>query len=53
MAAESSELFGTDVDVLTRSSVEWSQNCIHHKEILETEETFLCGVTTHTCSTCP
>ena len=39
MAADLSELFGRDVDVLTRSSVERSQNYIRRKEILETAET--------------
>ena len=39
MAAKLSELFGRDVDVLTRSSVERSQNYIRRKAILETAET--------------
>ena len=39
MAAELSELFGRHVDVLTRSSVERSQNYIRRKAILETAET--------------
>ena len=39
MATELSELFGRHVDVLTRSSVERSQNYIRRKSILETAET--------------
>ena len=39
MAAELSELFGRHVDVLTRPSVERSQNYIRRKSILETAET--------------
>ena len=39
MAAELSELFGRDVDILTRSSMERSQNYIRRKAILETAET--------------
>ena len=39
MAAGLSELFGRDVDVLTRSSVERSQNYIRRKAILGTAET--------------
>ena len=39
MAAELSELFGRPVDVLTRPSVERSQNYIRRKSILETAET--------------
>ena len=38
MAAELSELFGRHADVLTRSSVERSQNYIRRKTILETAE---------------
>ena len=39
MATELSELFGRHVDVLTRSSVERSQNYIRRRTILETAET--------------
>ena len=39
MATDLSELFGRHVDVLTRSSVERSQNYIRRKSILETAKT--------------
>ncbi len=38
MAAELSELFGRQVDVLTRRSVERSPNYIRRKEILDSAE---------------
>ena len=41
MAAELSELFGREVDVLTRSSVERSRNYIRRKAILESAETVI------------
>ena len=39
MATELSELFGRHVDILTRSSVDRSQNYIRRRAILETAET--------------
>ena len=39
MAEELSEIFGRQVDVLTRSSVERSQNYIRRKAILDSAET--------------
>ncbi len=39
MADELSEMFGRQVDVLTRSSVERSQNYIRRKAILQSTET--------------
>ena len=38
IASELSDLFGREVDVLTRSSVEQSRNHIRRKEILESAE---------------